>query len=133
MGVSRATAEFLVEARARGTSFERTCTIGRQALFCGPAGVEAMLRRHGLAGDGTQARRRVAERPAALEPLLELLGAREIVALDASDYEAADLVHDLNEPVPRDLHGRFSLVFDGGTIEHVFDVATVLRNYMAMV
>jgi hypothetical protein len=90
-----------------------------------------MLRAHGLPhGD---AQRRIAERAGALEPLLELLGAREVLALDASDYESADFVHDLNEPIPDTLRGRFTTVFDGGTIEHVFDVAAVLRNYLAMV
>ena len=134
MGVSLATAEFLVEARQRGASFERTCTVGRQALFPGPKTTADLLERHGLLGGGREALyRRLGEKPATLEPLLEALGAREVTAIDASAYEGADVVHDLNQPVPEALHSRFSVVFDGGTLEHVFDVATALRNYLAMV
>ena len=41
--------------------------------------------------------------------------------------------HDLNDPVPDELRGRFGLVLDGGTIEHVFDIAQALRNVVSMV
>ena len=134
MGVTLATAEFLVDAHQRGASFERTATIGRQALFAGPRRLERMLRRRGAwNGSGGELRRRLATAPGTLEPLLEVLGAVEITAIDASEYEGADLLHDLNEPVPEALHGRFTTVFDGGTMEHVFDVPAVLRNYLAMV
>jgi hypothetical protein len=134
MGVSLATAEFLAEARNRGVSFERTCTIGRQALFAGPQAVAAMLERQGAwSGDRAPLYERLGRTPGALEPLLETLGARQVTAIDASAYEGADVVHDLNEPIPPSLEKRFTAVFDGGTIEHVFDVATVLRNYLSMV
>lgn len=52
--------------------------------------------------------------------------------LDISDYEAADHIHDLNRPVPDHLVGRFGLIIDGGTLEHVFDVPQTLRNMKAM-
>jgi SAM-dependent methyltransferase len=53
--------------------------------------------------------------------------------LDNSDYEGASVIHDLNEPVPERLHGRFDVVFDGGSLEHVFEFPTALRSVMAMV
>jgi SAM-dependent methyltransferase len=52
--------------------------------------------------------------------------------LDVSEYEAADHIHDLNEPVPEALKGRFGLIVDGGTLEHVFDVPQALRNIKTM-
>ena len=51
-----------------------------------------------------------------------------IVSLDFSGYEGADITHDLNEPVPGELHGRFDLVLDGGTIEHVLSLKDSLFN-----
>jgi hypothetical protein len=51
-----------------------------------------------------------------------------IVSLDYSGFEGADLILDLNEPVPEHLHGQFDLVVDGGTIEHVFSVKDSLFN-----
>lgn len=52
--------------------------------------------------------------------------------LDVSDYEDADHIHDLNTPIPDELRGRFSVIIDGGTLEHVFDIPQALRNLKAM-
>jgi hypothetical protein len=68
-----------------------------------------------------------------VEPVFEYLGAREIDSLDFSAYEQATIVHDINEPVPSELKARFSCVFDGGTIEHVFNFPQAIRNAMEMV
>ncbi|WP_324749101.1 hypothetical protein SH591_10675 [Sphingomonas sp. LY54] len=62
-----------------------------------------------------------------------LLCGSRIETLDVSDYEDADHIHDLNRPIPDALKDRFGLVIDGGTMEHVFDVAQVLRNIKALV
>ena len=53
--------------------------------------------------------------------------------MDASDYEGCSIVHDLNNPLPEHLVGRYSLVLDSGTLEHVFDFPTALRNSLAAV
>lgn len=66
------------------------------------------------------------------ETLFRTLGFGEIESMDASDYEGAQIVHDLNRPVPEALHGQFGFIFDGGTIEHVFDVPCALRNVFNM-
>ncbi|MFL5780382.1 MAG: methyltransferase domain-containing protein [Thermoleophilaceae bacterium] len=137
MAVTATTAEFLAEARRGGADFASTLTIGRQATFVGPIALGATLRRNGLWPAGETRRdfmRRFADGPPWFaDPYLRLLGAHEVRALDVSAYEGADIVHDLNEPVPAELEGRFDVVFDGGSLEHVFDVAAALRNYMRMV
>jgi SAM-dependent methyltransferase len=137
VAVTATTAEFLAEARRDGADFGRTLTIGRQACFVGPLALRAILRRNGLWPPGESRRafmRRFADGPPWFaDPYLQALGAREVRALDVSDYEGADIVHDLNEPVPEELHGRFDVVFDGGSLEHVFDLPTALRSYMRMV
>ena len=40
----------------------------------------------------------------------EFLGIKNLSIIDASGYEGADIIHDLNEPVPENLHGRFDAV-----------------------
>lgn len=62
----------------------------------------------------------------------KLLGLKDITALDCSNYEKADFVFDLNLPVPTELKNRFSLIIDGGTLEHVFDVKQALININLM-
>lgn len=58
------------------------------------------------------------------------LGARQVSAMDISGYEGANIVHDLNRPVPPELHERFDLVVDGGTLEHVFHVPVAMETVM---
>ena len=59
------------------------------------------------------------------------LGFDEVTSCDASDWEGADRVHDLNQPLPPDLQGRFDVVFESGTLQYVFDLPAALRNVAA--
>jgi SAM-dependent methyltransferase len=61
------------------------------------------------------------------------LGFSGAEAVDFSDYEGAEHIFDLNEPtLPTDLHCRYDLVWDGGTLEHVFHVPNALANIARM-
>jgi hypothetical protein len=64
------------------------------------------------------------------ETLFRVLGfgRGSVRALDGNAYEGADIVHDLNYPIDDGLAGKFDLVFDGGTTEHVFSVKDSLFN-----
>lgn len=66
------------------------------------------------------------------EPVFRALGFGEVETLDFSDFEGAGILQDLNKPVPRSLHGQFGFIFDGGTIEHVFNVPQALTNVFDM-
>jgi hypothetical protein len=66
------------------------------------------------------------------EEFFRSLGFDEVLSCDASPYEKASMILDLNVPVPRDLYNRFDVIYDGGTMEHVFNVPAVLANIDAM-
>jgi hypothetical protein len=66
------------------------------------------------------------------EGLLNATGAARVVSVDASDYEGADIVHDMNLPVASPLVQGFDVVVDGGTLEHVFSPSVALANMMRM-
>jgi hypothetical protein len=132
LGVTRSIAEFLAQAAHQGVRFERTLTIGRQTTFVGPHRLRSVLREHGPAW----ARNRTMtfeDSPWTIEPFLSALGAQEVVAMDSSSYENAEIIHDLNQPVPEELHERFTLLVDGGSLEHVFNVPVALASYMELV
>lgn len=64
--------------------------------------------------------------------LFELMGFGDVESLDVSPYEGARLLADLNRPLPATLaghRGRYQLLVDAGSTEHVFNVPQVLRNY----
>lgn len=133
MGIDLNSARFLLAARAAGADFDRVCTVGRQWLLVSPPELERCFERFGDPLRPGEAAAMVADGSGWAEPFLRRLGARTVDALDATDYEGATVVHDLNRPVPPELEGRWSVVVDGGSLEHVFDVATALGNMMRLV
>lgn len=62
------------------------------------------------------------------ETFFRVLGAKDVVSIDLSDYEGAEITHDLNDPVDAAYHGGFDFIYDGGTTEHIFDVARCMDN-----
>jgi hypothetical protein len=49
-------------------------------------------------------------------------GFDSIDSLDIPGCEhAADILHDLNTPLPQELHGKYNFLMDPGTLEHIFD------------
>jgi hypothetical protein len=67
------------------------------------------------------------------EKFFRLLGAKTVESVDASDYEHPTHTHDLNRPIPPSLEGQYSCVYDGGTLEHIFDCPRAFQNCMRMV
>ncbi len=131
MGIQLKSVELLIHLARSGVPFGRTVTIGRQLLM-----VEGDVVRSRVAagmGDGAAAPLAELERGDWADPLLLALGAASVDALDASDYEGATLLHDLNEPLGDDLRERFDLVIDGGSLEHVFDFPRALRSCLELV
>lgn len=131
MGFLTASCQLLLHARQqRGVDFSRTLTLGRQELHMKVGALRELAMAHGI-GTEEQLRRLDGSKGYA-EPFLELLGAQRIESIDASDYEQATIIHDLNEPVPASLHGRFTCIVDGGTVEHVFHFPNAIKSCMDM-
>ena len=121
MAIDSHSIRFLREARENGVDFGSTITLGGQSIT---AEKEALAAFTGIAGTSLQATSR---------RLFEALGCAEFHEMDRSDYEGADVRHDLNLPLPDALASKFDVVFDGGTLEHVFNVVEGLRSCMRMV
>ena len=64
--------------------------------------------------------------------LFRARGTTDVTTLDLFD-DRADLRYDLNLPVPEEEHERYGLVFDIGSIEHLFDTRQCLENCLRMV
>jgi len=61
--------------------------------------------------------------------LMNLLGFEEVLSIDVSAFEGADIEMDLNAvDAACNLGRRFDFIFDGGTLEHVFHVPNALKN-----
>lgn len=66
------------------------------------------------------------------ETLMAKLGFGAMETLDFSDYQGATILHDLNELPSPELEEQFDLIFDGGTVEHVFNVPLALEGLFRM-
>jgi hypothetical protein len=67
------------------------------------------------------------------DDLLRSLGATEIDVVDASAYEGANIIHDLNGPLGEEFRNRYDSVLDGGALEHIFNFPIALKNCMEVV
>lgn len=52
---------------------------------------------------------------------------------DITEIRAAEIIIDLNEPIPGTLCGQFSLAIDTGTLEHCFNVGVAFKSMCSMV
>jgi len=66
-----------------------------------------------------------------LKDLFQSWGHEDVKAVDFQDG-TADLVWDLNLPVPKEWHDSANTIVDIGSIEHIADSQQVLRNYLDM-
>lgn len=131
MGIEVQSVRLMLLAREMGVDFTDTLTIGRQRMMVSEAQVARAFTDFGeTLAPAAQRAIAGADDPFS-NALFERLGARSVEALDYSDYEGATLIQDLNAPLAGE-EARFSAVFDGGTIEHVFNVPTALATLMRL-
>lgn len=133
MGFDRHGVEFLFFAKAEGVDFSSTAMLGRQQLEVSRRQLRKCFRdfQHGAGiildnGIVEGQNENYAER------LLSHLGADVIHSFDVSAYEGATHIHDMNTPLPEKYKHTYTLVIDGGTLEHVFNIPIALRNCMEM-
>jgi hypothetical protein len=122
---------YLCHAYKNGLRFDDVITIGRSQLMIDAASLAETLEHFGIAADPGKFPRGGPPPPFG-ETLFRWLGARQVDAMDASDYEGANVIADLNDPVPEPYRARYNLIYDSGSMEHIFNIPQVLKNYMEM-
>ena len=132
MGLDVHGTRFLLYARGLGASFERTAMIGRQTLHLSAAELRRNLAAFGFVYPHHAVHALCRRNQGFAEPFLEVLGARTIRSFDASAYEHATDIVDLNVALADRYKGQFTAVIDGGSLEHVFNFPTALRSCMEM-
>lgn len=134
MGVPRGTIRLLFDEAKRRPFSGSVLQLGRMAIFASDnelggwakaCGIElAPVARPALSHDPHLAHAGCVDDVT----FFRRLGFSEVHALDVSDWEKADLIWDLNRPVPDEWRGRYDCVFESGTIQHIFHLPNVLAN-----
>lgn len=133
MAIDSETAILFLAARKAGINFDRVLMLGRQNIITRPSETKQLFEMFGLKADERLLTRDAYDKPPFAEPFFEALGAKACESMDYSSYEGATIVHDLNEPLPPNLREQYDMVFDGGTLEHVFHFPQALHNAMHLV
>lgn len=126
MGINLCEATAILSLKRSGVAKNEIVCLGRPELFLSKRQAAKLSKAFQTGWSAATLDAVLADRHA--EPFLAAAGFTNIRSLDASSYEGAALIHDLNKPLPPELCDITDFVYDGGTIEHVFDVATALAN-----
>jgi SAM-dependent methyltransferase len=61
-----------------------------------------------------------------------LFSPANVVALDISSYEGAEVIADLNQPLPSHLQNSADFIYNGSCLDNLFDPACALKNMSAL-
>jgi len=124
MGIAKGAVALLYELKRTTTLSGAICQLGRQDLALDAEQLQRIAERFGFTSP--------ARGPLTDLSLFMALGFDTVESIDYSDFEMPTHVHDMNEPVPEALLERYDVIFDGGTLEHVFNFPAALKNIHAM-
>jgi len=122
MGITTEAVKFLIEGLKYGVNYENTITLGKQNLFVSPKKLEYIFKVY-----KKSYHQNPSSSPYFADSLFSSLGAKKVWAIDNSDYEGANIIHDLNQPIDYKLFQNFDVVFDGGLLEHVFNFPIAIK------
>ncbi len=133
MGLDTNGIKFLLSSKNKGVSFSNTLMVGRQILNLDFREFKENLQGFFLYKSDEQVDKFLTAAGGYAEDFLRYLGAEKIDSLDYSAYEGANILHDMNLAVPENLKGKYSLVLESGSLEHIFNFPRSMANCMEMV
>jgi hypothetical protein len=138
MGIPRGTARLLLEETRQRPFSGTVLQIGRSSVYFTDAELRRWAGWHGVDLRGTGEAELSHDVRLARQGCLgdrtffQRLGFDRVEACDISEWEGAEHIFDLNEPVPEalreTLHGRFDAIVDPGSLLQIFHQPNVLRN-----
>ena len=121
MGIDSTCLELILRSQKYVTKKTTVLTLGRQGVHTPPTVVDALFDAYDL----PYLKGRYVWGWS--EPLFQGLGFTEIDSLDYSAYEGASRIHNMNTALVAPVK-RYDYIYDGGTIEHVFNIPQVCEN-----
>src|SRR5579863_2032135 len=137
MGIAPYVAEAIIREHKYRAIRGDVLLLGRQTMQFSPQHAVDMIRAVGLIPAALpdddsvidrQTWRAEGQRYIRDEAFFRLLGVPTIRALDHSGYEGAEIIHDLNRPIPSHFESTADFILDGSTLDNVFNPATAIQN-----
>jgi hypothetical protein len=123
MGIDIVGLEAILISLKYVTNKKNLLTLARQGIHMYNADIDNLLNKHNLSHLTNKYGRRFDW----CERLLHDLKFEQIDSIDNSPYEGATIIHNMNNPIPK-TSKKYNFIFDGGTIEHIFNTAQVCEN-----
>lgn len=96
--------------------FKDTLTIGRQGIYVSEEQLRYLLEDDNL----------ILEKYCE-NMFIDFYGSTKVDSMDYSDYENCTIIQDMNKIISDNI-GKYDTIFDGGTLEHVFNINQALKN-----
>jgi len=123
----------LLFSKKSGVDYRNTATIGRQQIVLALQASRNLFNSFNISITKSELNSIISNSNGYGESILRILGAEKICSIDASSYEGASYIHDMNIPIPGHLKNKFTVVIDGGCLEHIFNFPMAIKNCMEMV
>lgn len=143
MGILPFTSRILLREHRHVPFAGNALLLGRQMMFMTPKEAMRLLEEEGVAlrQDATPENKGLLDRrlPASIARhwigdagFFSLFSDATFQALDVSDYEGAEIIHDLHKPIPEHLANSVDLIVDGSVLDNMFDPSMGIRNIARM-
>lgn len=100
--------------------FKDTLTIGRQGIYVNEYQLKYLLEDDScILGEYCE------------NLFMNNYGSTKVDSIDYSDYEKCTIIHDMNNPI-LDNFQKYNTIFDGGSLEHIFNVNQALKNVSSL-
>jgi len=139
MGLLSPIAEVLLAEHSYNRIGGDVLFVGRQTTFQDEESLTRLLAKYGVSLPAdfkfeydTETRGAEGQRFLTDRCFMRSLGVEKVNFLDVTDYEGADVVHDLGYPVPESLVGRYDFIYNGGCLDNMFNPGVALMNFSKM-
>lgn len=129
MGIDKTVLEAIILSQKHVNNRANAMSLARQQIHIHPQTMQAMFRKYGIDAP-------LHAHGEYFEAYFKNMGYTCTDSIDNSAYENATIIHNLNLPLPfplnQHLGKKYDYVFDGGTIEHIFNCPQVCENIINM-
>lgn len=133
MGLDYHGVRLVAYTKAMNPQLDSIAMLGRQSLNTNESAIRKIFIEFKIPFEEQDLQRIMSEGGGYCEPLLKHMGFLQYESFDFNDYENPTHTHDFNKPISHEFEKRYDLVFDGGSLEHIFNFPIALRNCMQMV
>ena len=139
MGLLTQVGQYIIREHVYKNITGQILTIGRQTIHITPALLKTFLEQQGLPCPPPE--KIQIDRSTTNSDMDQFIDDKsffgsfstgELHSLDHSNFEGADIVWDLNRPIPPELENRFDFIYNGSVLDNVWDPVTSLRNMSRM-